>query len=84
MCRREDLHFRHWAYESHALLPELRRQKANYFAFCRWRDHRVKHCDDARPRAEQSLQAVAVLREAESNGRLKVMSLARCLFSIPL
>ena len=25
-----------------------------------------------------------LLREAESNGRLKVMSLARCLFSIPL
>jgi len=25
-----------------------------------------------------------VLREAESNGRLKVMSLSRCLFSIPL
>ena len=24
------------------------------------------------------------LREAESNGRLKVMSLTRCLFSIPL
>ena len=24
-----------------------------------------------------------VLREAESNGRLKVMSLSRCLFSIP-
>ena len=25
-----------------------------------------------------------MLREAESNGRLKVMSLTRCLFSIPL
>ena len=61
------------AYESRALLTELRRQKANCFAFCRWRYHQVKHSDNAKPKAEPSLSALAMLREAESNGRLKVM-----------
>ena len=94
LCRRWGSNPRPQAYESCALPTELPRQKANCFAFCRWQNHELKQCDDARISSEPSLQALCtqpsdwhvtcrLLRGYESNVGLKVMSLMRCHFSTP-